>query len=241
MSPKPYPNQVINKTIEFIYEQLSAWRDDPLRNSEHKEEKLNSQLCHFLNSKDEFPNLRFHHEEFQAGDKQVDISVHFSKTTLFAGETKSIYDPILVAECKRLYNSNKEYVTGGKKDSGGIQRFKLGQHGGKHDIAIMIGYIQDKSPKDWHIKINKWISFLAVGRWGDDFDCPEFESIKQEAYESCKMLNPYCCEWNNNEILGTLTEDTISGTASCNSTHSRENSSTSEIEIHHLWVVMNKE
>ena len=42
-------NTLVYETLEFVRQQLSAWRDDLERPEEESEEKLNSNLCDYLN------------------------------------------------------------------------------------------------------------------------------------------------------------------------------------------------
>jgi hypothetical protein len=133
----------------------------------------------------------------------------------------NIYDPILVLECKRLpapsSDREREYVTGGKeRKSGGIQRFKLGLHGAELDLVAMIGYVQERSAHEWHQDINKWITDLCSGVMADG------------------------CVWRYDETLEQFEEDVSKGISSCRSVHGRTGSRASnEIEIDHLWIVMN--
>lgn len=216
------PNTLALKTIDFVYMQLPAWRDDPNRLDEQSENKLNLQLCKFLdsNARNSFPMVRFNHEEYQTGFSSVDISASPIETTTIGAKTFTIYDPIVVLEGKRLpapsHDREKEYVTGGiEHKSGGIQRFKLGLHGANHDIAAMIGYIQERSACDWHNEINRWIEELSSG------------TIKD------------VCAWNTSEILGKLEEDSSQGIANCRSAHSRNGGvQSNKILIRHLWIIM---
>jgi len=168
-------NTLAFKTINFVRAQLPIWRDDPDRPDEQSEKRLNLQLCKFLETcaRNDFPMVRFDHEEYQTGRRSVDLAASLVETTVIGARQHTIYDPILVIECKRLpapsHDREKEYVTGGKENkSGGIQRFKLGHHGGDLDIAVMIGYVQERSAREWQHDINKWISdhnvFLASYR-----------------------------------------------------------------------------
>ena len=129
-------NTLAIKTINFVSRQLPAWRDDPVRPQEQAEDRLNLQLCKFLDSRarNEFPMVRFDHEEYQPGRRRVDLSASPVEATTIGAKLHTVYDPILVFECKRLpapsLDREKEYVTGGKEHtSGGLQRFKLGGHG----------------------------------------------------------------------------------------------------------------
>ncbi len=219
------PRRVALEAIAFVRRHLPAWRDDSDRLFEQSEPRLNSQLCDFLDShaRSLFPMVRFKHEELQPGRSSVDLSAKFAASMILETKAYSIYDPILVLECKRLpapsQDREKEYVTGGKeRKSGGIQRFKLGLHGADLDVAAMIGYIQKRSARDWQQDINKWI------------------------FELCHGMIEDGCDWNESETLELLEEDTAKGTSCCRSVHGRMNSGlSSEIEIQHLWIVMNKQ
>jgi len=210
------------KTIEFVREQLPAWRDDPHRPLEDSERKLNSQLCDFLASRasNVFPMVRFKHEELQSGRSSVDLSAKPVESMVIEARRYTIYDPILVLECKRLpapsQDREKEYVTGGKDyRSGGMQRFKLGIHGADLNLVVMIGYVQERSMRDWHREINGWISELCSGAIAD------------------------ICVWKKSETLEPLEEDISKGVSRCRSFHYRIGSKLgNKIEIHHFWIVM---
>jgi len=212
---------LVLKTINFVRHQLPAWRDDPYRPIEQSEHKLNPQLCKFLDARARniFWMVRFDYEEPQSGRRSVDLSASPAKAIVFGARCYTIYDPILVLECKRLpapsKDREKEYVTGGKgRTSGGIQRFKLGLHGADLDLVAMIGYLQEQSALYWHGRINKWISELSVGKITD-------ESV-----------------WNDDETLEPLVEDVSRGLARCQSVHGRTGSKSNKIRIHHLWIAM---
>lgn len=214
---------LVRETIFFVSKQLPAWRDDPDRPQEQAEDRLNLQLCKFLDSRarNEFPMVRFDHEEYQPKGRRTDLSASPVNPTIIGAKSYTIYDPITVLECKRLPapspNREKEYVTGGKgRTSGGIQRFKLGLHGANVDVAVMIGYVQEQAPRYWHSKINSWIMEVARGIIEDT------------------------CVWSSDEVLGQIEEDSFTGNASCCSTHTRiMPASKKRILIQHLWVIMN--
>ena len=204
------------KTIQFVRQLLPAWRDDPDRPDEQSENKLNSQLCKFLDSsaRSSFPMVRFDHEEDQSGRHRVDLAASLVERTILEAHLYTIYDPILVLEGKRLPTPSsereKEYVTGGQRRAGGIQRFKLRLHGAKLNLAAIIGYVQEGSVSHWHKSINRWISELAASSADDS------------------------CDWSQDEILTILEKDVPQRTASCRSVHRR--SSGNEIELFHLWI-----
>jgi len=212
--------------INFIIRQLPIWRDDPDRPFEQSEHKLNAQLSKFLDLKarQDFPMIFFSHEEQQYGSRAVDISVSSEGEIIIEAQTYTKYEPVLVIECKRLPadspDREKEYVSGTKpsKINGGIQRFKLGLHGAKHNLAVMIGYIQKNTAGQWYTKVNSWILELVKKPIGDG------------------------CVWSEDETLGTFEENVSNSIYSCRSSHGRTgNRVDNKIEIHHLWVAMNIE
>ena len=216
------PGTLALKTIDFVWDQLPFWRDDLSRPDEQSENRLNLQLCKFLNAKarNDFPMVHFEHEEYQLDRSSVDVSASPVTEATIGASLYTIYDPVIVFECKRLpapsSDREKEYVTGGiKRRNGGIQRFKLGLHGANHDTAAMIGYIQERSVREWYKKINKWIMGLSIGTIAD------------------------VCVWDKREMLKKFKEDSSTGIANCRSAHDRIVSTQSgRISIHHLWVTM---
>lgn len=214
-------NNLVIATVNFVSKMLPAWRDDPDRPPEESEDRLNLQLVKFLDSqaRNHHPMVRFDHEEYQSGTRSVDISASSPETIVLDAIPYNRYEPFLVLECKRLPAPTKsretEYVTGLEKKSGGIQRFKLGLHGSKLHLVIMIGYLQKASAKSWYEKINIWISDLSSGVFHDG------------------------CSWNTAELLNSFSEDTSKGLSSCRSVHERIESNSEKVEICHLWIRMN--
>jgi hypothetical protein len=215
------------QTIDFVRKQLPAWRDDPDRQEEQAENKLNSQLCKFLDAhaRTEFPMVQFTSEELQTGQRRVDLAASPTEIMVIQVESYSkkhtIYDPILVLEGKRLpapsSDRQKEYVTGMEKKSGGIQRFKLGLHGAKLSIAAMIGYVQERTISYWEDQINQWISELADGTVKDN------------------------CDWARNEQLEAFDENKSKDIGCYRSIHSRTGKVKNDtIELNHLWITMKK-
>lgn len=216
------PAVSVAETIAFVQRQLADWRDDPNRPEEDSEDKLNLQLCDFLDTqaRAKYPMVRFTHQEPQTGRRKVDLAAKPTEQALIGARPHTIYDPILVLEGKRLpspaRDRMREYVTGFPKRSGGIQRFKLGEHGSALDAAVMVGYVQAKTSDHWWSEINGWILELA-------------DETSQDY-----------CKWGHSEQLGTLNKDQ-NRTASCESKHGREpNCNSTEIRLLHLWVEMSR-
>lgn len=235
LSYRPAPDEgPIPKTLEFVRTQLPGWRDDPKRpkdssEKQANEKRLNSSLCDFLESRarSDCPMVRFKHEAPQTGARTVDIGVHGTEETTFAGPYGyTIYDPFMVIECKRLpapsRDREREYVTGTNSASGtatgGIQRFKLGLHGGKVEVAVIVGYVEEKTTKHWYTTINQWITELAAA------------------------TSPDACVWSKDDKLQQLNRNDAQATSATKSIHQRSPTCrTLSITLHHLWVIMKSE
>jgi hypothetical protein len=212
---------LVERTLEFVFSELATWRDDPARSAEDAEERLNAQLCKYLNvaASDRFPMVFFHHEEKQAGTRRVDMSA-LSKSGIVLGLTyHSIYDPFIVFEGKRLpapsADREREYVTGRTRKSGGIQRFKLALHGARQTTAAIVGYVQSGNLREWLSRINEWI--------GD-------EALSKDTSAE---------DWSLAEQLLDFKEDAKLRIAVSSSAHPRDKSAVSpQIQLRHLWVAM---
>ncbi len=207
---------LIERTIEFVWGCLIPWRNDPDRPFAESEEELNAQFHNFLQARacEKFPMVLFQHEQRQEGRRRVDLSVKPIKKVVIEGVTYTKYQPIIVIEGKRLPPPSKtrvrEYVSGGKELSGGIQRFKLGLHGREHPTAIILGYLQQGTFQEWHTRINGWISDLAR----DPSD-----------------------DWADHEILAELSHHPEGSKTRTSSVHPRlTGCKTPEIQILHFWV-----
>ena len=213
---------LVDRTIEFVLTELSKWRDTSNRPAEESEEKLNAQLCKYLEVKarHSLKMVFFHHEEKQTGTRRVDLSASPTEDRFVGTMFHTIYDPFLVFEGKRLpppknNGREQEYVTGGDARSGGIQRFKLGLHGAKHEVAVMIGYIQADTPEEWKKRINGWIHQLQGALQSDG------------------------TKWSSNDQLSGFLEDSGKRISISLSKHLRSgNVLGPTISIHHLWVRM---
>jgi len=218
----PKANAQVERTIAFVQSELHQWRDRPGRRVETAEENLNAQLCKHLNSRARqgFPMVLFHHEEKQAKGRRVDISAGLTEDGFVGTAYHTIDDPFLVIEGKRLpppggKAREREYLTGGQAKTGGIQRFKLGLHGGQLETVVMIGYIQQDSSAQWHDRLNRWIRELTKKQSG----CDE--------------------QWELTDLLRKFEVDNGSRIASCRSMHSRKGETISDhLYIHHFWIEM---
>ena len=214
------PNALVDRTIDFVYAQLPNWRDDPERRPVTAEERLNLQLCKYMNvvAGHEFPMVHFNPEEHQVKRRKVDISATPDETIEIHTHRYTKYDPFLVIEGKRLptpgSGRTREYVTGGEDRTGGIQRFRLGLHGSLRVTAAMIGYLQADSTITWHKQINDWIK------------------------EELTSPTDTTCTWSTADELGPLQTDTDIRAATCTSSHERTDGVSDQISLRHLWIEM---
>ncbi len=218
-------DRLVARTLEFIRQQLPAWRDDPRRPKKVAEKGLNSSLCDFLDvkSRTHLPMARFKHEAPQTAERTVDIGVHgLDEVTTVGTRSYSIDEPFLVVECKRLpspggKDREREYVSGfhpNGSPTGGIQRFKLSLHGSQVEVAAIVGYIENHDSGHWHEEINQWLANLVTSQSIDG------------------------TMWAASERLQELLTDT-ENTAWCDSEHTRiGNCITPEIHVRHIWITM---
>jgi hypothetical protein len=107
--------------------------------------------CKFLFRKD---------DENKGTNYKPDIGVTIWNNQLRNFQTQSFFQ----IECKRLpipnvsnTRSEKEYVIGITENTGGIERFKNKKHGEHLEESSLIGFVQNGTIGDWHIRINEWI------------------------------------------------------------------------------------
>jgi hypothetical protein len=91
---------------------------------------------------------------------------------------------LLVIEAKRLPpSSNQDYV------KTGIGRFKKEEHGKKHDIAAMLGYVQENNFSHWYDEVNSWIMSLISDtsenpRWTKEEQINKIQTTDIGEYQS---------------------------------------------------------
>jgi hypothetical protein len=165
----PSPNALFIMVVEFIKTLLPQFAESVLDTDIVNENGLNSRLSRFItNAADQeifFAERESMEDETQGSSPATDIGIFLKVDDI------GVDPPIItVFEGKRLTTSlahkrRQEYVIGHDENGkhipcGGIERFKLAIHGGKHSHAGMVGYLQDGKPDIWREKINSWISDL---------------------------------------------------------------------------------
>lgn len=208
--------------LDFIARELPIWRNRPEREPKTSETRLTSQLCGHLNSaarlSDGWDFLQFRTEEpdEEAKSRTIDlIAAPCAATVWIDGRCSYDMETLLPIECKRLptpvgdKRDEREYVYSGKATTGGIQRFKAGHHGARHNIGAMIGYVQENDHMYWYGRIGEWIAELE------------------------KALP----DWSTKDALIPEFTDEATGLATYISQHARSGN-LPEIKLRHLWITM---
>lgn len=214
----------MHELLDFIADELPGWRDHPDRPKKTSETDLTAQLCAYLNTAARFSAgwdiLQFKVEEpdQQKKGRKIDLVASPCGTTVWIeGRRCTQFDTLLPIECKRLptpkskERDEREYVINRKATTGGIQRFKAGNHGADHALAGMIGYVQKDSPAIWYDRLNTWIH--------------ELEGSVHTG-------------WTIKDQLRTDATETKPELTLYRSSHARENG-LQDIDIRHLWIEMN--
>ncbi|KAF7961928.1 hypothetical protein AWV80_27810 [Cupriavidus sp. UYMU48A] len=214
----------LQELIDFIASELPRWRDHPDRSSRVSETALTSQLCGHLNTAARYSAgwdiLQFRIEEpdeKQKGRKIDLVASPCGPTIWIDGRRCTQFDTLLPIECKRLPTpkdkdrDEREYVINRKATTGGIQRFKAGNHGAAHSVAAMIAYVQADTAQVWHERLNTWITELGASQ---------------------------CAGWSLRDLLRSESLAGTDGVVICRSRHDRARG-LNEIDIHHLWIALN--
>jgi len=213
-----------HELIAFIAGELPRWRDRPDRPKETSETILTSQLCAHLNSAARHSNgwdiLQFRVEEpdEQHKGRKIDLVPSPRGVAIWVeGRRHTDFDSLIPIECKRLPTpkgpdrDEREYVISSYTSTGGIQRFKAGNHGGAHTFGAMIAYVQEETTSFWNERVACWINELA--------------STAQPG-------------WTTKDLLRADDDDSTVRLAVFRSLHERQRGLL-DIELRHLWLEMN--
>lgn len=213
----------IHELIKFIADRLPSWRDNPDRPCHTSETALTSQLCAYLNSEARYTSgfdyLQFRVEEGdeKKGGRKIDlVAAPCGSTVWIQGRRCTQFDTLLPIECKRLPTPKgktrdpQEYVITRSGSTGGIQRFKAGNHGANHALAGMIAYVQDDTSANWLGKVNGWISSLNGGAHSG---------------------------WTASDLIEITPLSSTPDVSIYRSSHARD-LGLDEIEIRHIWINM---
>lgn len=217
-----FPATSLFAILDFVADELPRWRDRPDRPQEQSETALTSLLCAHLNSvarhSEGWDILQFRTEvpDEQQKERKIDLAPTPCDATLcIEGRSYTDFDMLLPIECKRLPTPKDgrrdewEYVIHRSGSTGGIQRFKEGNHGAAHRVGGIIGYLQGE-PRIWETRIASWISELAQnGEAG----------------------------WSTADLLKPVREDDVNRVSIFRSTHERVKG-LPRIELRHIWLGM---
>ena len=213
----------LDELIDFIAGELPCWRDHPDRPEKTAETALTSQLCGHLNTVARhsagWDMLQFRIEEpdEQKTGRKIDLIASPCGPTIWIdGRRCTQFDTLLPIECKRLptpkdkNRDEREYVINRKATTGGIQRFKAGDHGAAHSRAAIIAYVQAETPQIWFDRLNAWITEL---------DGSEHAG------------------WSLQDLIRNESAAAKAGLTMYRSQHTRARG-LSHIDIRHLWIAM---
>ncbi len=218
------PASFRHELLDFISAELPRWKGRTDRPIVTAENALTSQLCAHLNSASRHSSgwdvLQFRVEEpdeLKAGRK-IDLVAAPSGTTICIDGRKHVdFESLMPIECKRLPTpqgndrDEREYVVSQYSSTGGIQRFKAGQHGAAHKLGGMIAYVQEETRTYWIGRVTQWIEDL----------------VSNSSHG-----------WTGADLLHLVNDDNIHGLSSLRSLHTRDGG-LEPIELRHFWVSMN--
>jgi hypothetical protein len=153
-----------------------------------------------------FPEYRDFYTSGANPVKRVDIA-------FISSEQRASKIKLYTVEAKRLPTGTgvreKEYIYGffnSGSPSGGIQRFKTGDHGFGLSRSGLLGYVEVNDFPYWHNLINQWIADKA---------------------------EKFPTEWKDDEQLQKFEIDSTNG---CSISRSIAYRSSDSIELFHLWI-----
>ena len=165
----------IQSVLDCLNLNLPSFAKKQKGKTEMNEDGLTQRLCRFLNRNIGIFPFLFDKEDMEedrrGNSARVDLGIYSKSETIIVHNRKFTEDETFFKiEAKRLGKlataRKREYVVGRQKDgkyinSGGIERFKKGIHGGKLIHAALIGYVQLHDFKHWFSAINGWILDLS--------------------------------------------------------------------------------
>lgn len=182
------------------------------------EKGITNRLCKILSG---HKLLYFHHEGMQDEESgtsaSVDLEAIATTETVFEARSYAREETLMSIEAKRLPSPppkqrEREYLVGNNKGGGGVERFKLGVHGGKSAAWTILAYVQQHDFKTWREMINGWIDDLSLNGKPHGF-------------------------WNTTEKVEMVAENV--SIMRGRSQHKRQVGGKSDkIEIAHLWVLL---
>jgi hypothetical protein len=209
--------------VNFIAVELPRWRDRVDRPKATAETSLTSQLCGHLNGASrrspgwDILQFRVEEQDEQLRGRKIDlVASPCGASICVEGRRHTEFDSLMPIECKRLPTpkgsdrDEREYVISRHSSTGGIQRFKDGNHASTHSFGAMIAYVQEGTTAVWETRVSGWVNALAGDEPG----------------------------WTTKDLLQLLHNDETLRLAVLRSIHQRQKG-LSDFELQHLWIEMN--
>lgn len=163
----------LTRLIEFLATELEDFPGWQQLQSNQNENYYNQNLALFLGQqarRSRLDSRQFVREASHETPGQHDLAAFPADEigVIVRGRKFGPREPIYTMECKRLpspvASREREYLTSesGQPPRGGVQRYKMGIHGGGVDDAGIIGYVQEGTPETWRRKINDWVDQLIL-------------------------------------------------------------------------------
>jgi len=196
----PPDNTSILAVVGFVERHLIDFSQEYTGSTIENEEGLTQELIFLLNlyaNKETYP-FWFHNEYSEDTERghspKVDIGAITKKESIIIeSRTYSYKESFFSLEAKRLdklpKKREKEYLIGRfekKKyvNSGGVERFKQGIHGGKLKYSAIIAYVQIYDFSHWHKKINSWIEALIQKKIESPVKWTQGDKLKKKYVKS---------------------------------------------------------
>ncbi|HET8572737.1 MAG TPA: hypothetical protein VFL76_02590 [Edaphocola sp.] len=205
---KPLIDGVINFICNYLPLFPNALKNNDISSENEVEKLLNQYLIIFFNghSYDYNPYLPY---KFIFGKDDENKGTNFKPdigVTLWNNQTKNFAtQSFFQIECKRLpipnisaSRSEKEYVIGIAKNTGGIERFKNKKHGSHLEESAIIAFIQNDTIPNWYSKINSWIK-LEVDNKATNWTNNDYLTPVSNSATICRYCS-FCNRENTNAI-----------------------------------------
>lgn len=210
------------ESIESVWEHIEKGLEALATNGKTDQTSLNEngltqRLIHELETVDGYQPFYFQKEEMEddsdGHSPRNDISAHAraADAVVVYGVSYGVKAKFLVLEAKRLPAPEKrrerEYVIGATNTqkvyrAGGIERFKLGDHGPALKEVGMIGYVQRHSFDHWRAEINRWIDdLIAASQQGLSWDTKDQLELETSSARLARFKSHNLRKTDNQRLL----------------------------------------
>lgn len=197
-----YEKALISAIPDFIYELKNNTKEGNFNEGDFSQAYIIALNRYLINNQEGIMAIPEYRDYSPGADpiKRVDIA-------FIPSEQRATTIKFYTVEAKRLPTGKgkreREYVFGHFKSgapSGGIQRFKTGDHGYGLSQSAIIGYIEENTFTYWHNTINSWITDKATespNRWNEN---EQLQNLKIDKDQSCSMSRSVAYREKSNAI-----------------------------------------